>query len=654
MPHKEEPTREVYNPTPEVVEVRSEDYRYVYDMICTRNQSYREFNDRTLKTFIDDSEKRLNAYVPDKDTYDPPKDTWQANVALPTIRNKMERMLAGFSLKVPDLDMKAFGENNNLDIDRAENAKWLIKGSYLEVENPVLTSFWEAWETAGRGTGVVYEGYLKTKYKQKFIKSYDIVTGEIESEEREVNVDDKCLSMIVPLTELFIWDFYIYDIQEQPRVAWIKYYDRDVFMREFEKYKDAKFVQTSAELVQQDETATFYYQKEWATRERAGTDKIEVIRLYDKVYDTYRIYANGVLLLDAPLLWTVNGEKVLPFAKTVHKPFVNKNFFYGNSMPNIMMGEYDIRNTVWNSVMDKEFRNLEKPFLVGVANRDALELEDEWITGDRKIYVNDINQVKELEVGSVDQSDIAMLELLAKGLEDDAPALPDATSNNPTAREIVIADERLQEMKGQFQEMMSDLWRQKYYLRLANIQLNYPQPRMIVDKSGKETKLFRTFIIDNAILDRATGEKGILAIQFRDVKGEEKQRLATEIASEEAVMKKQGINYKKLVVGTQYFDNYTFRLEVVPESLKKLSLARMQATILEELEVVAKLFPQVFVANQDEYFSDLAKSYDRNPAPFLDKINNLKQQAQEQAQQQPQGQPQVPQTTGGQQQAPTL
>jgi hypothetical protein len=36
------------------------------DMLEVLNDKYPQFNDRTLKEFIDDSEKRLNAYVQDR------------------------------------------------------------------------------------------------------------------------------------------------------------------------------------------------------------------------------------------------------------------------------------------------------------------------------------------------------------------------------------------------------------------------------------------------------------------------------------------------------------------------------------------------------------------------------------------------------------
>ena len=42
---------------------------------------------------------------------------------------------------------------------------------------PVIENFWEAWEASSKGTVIKYEGYLRTRQTQKYIKSYDPVTG---------------------------------------------------------------------------------------------------------------------------------------------------------------------------------------------------------------------------------------------------------------------------------------------------------------------------------------------------------------------------------------------------------------------------------------------------------------------------------------------
>jgi len=579
-----------------------------------RNKTYTQFNDRTLLQFIDDNDKRLNTFTLTRDDQD--KEEWQANVAMPTIRNKLKKMIAGFALKIPDMAIKAFGGDGSLNIDRAYVADNLIKGSYMKNENPILENFWEIWEAASKGTVFKYEGYLKSEYKQKFIKSYDIVTGEVESEERMVNAKDECVSIQLPITEVFLRDFQINNVQDQPSVAWVRYMSKDEFTKEFGQYKDAKYVEEGIPNNDVD-TTTFFYSLDG--KEENGKRLIEIVRYYNQLTDQYIITANGVLLLDAPLLWRINGEKVYPFAKAIWEPFVDKHFAYGNCLPNILMGEYDIFNTLWNSVLDKEYRSLVRPLLVGRVNQDQFDLEDEFLDTSTKIYVNDISQVKPMMTNPVDNSDIMMIQMVARGIEESAPALPDTLSNKQsTAREVVIAEEKLRELKVINQELVSDLWRQKYALRLANIQLNYPQPRKIVNLKGKEEKIYRTFLIENVELEKDTGETGTLAIQFKDIKKEEKKKMEQELAIEEEMMKKQGISYRKLIISTNFLDNYLYQIEIISESLLQPSKAKKQTIMKDKLSVVANLFPEIMMANQTDFFAMALDAYDdKNASKYL-------------------------------------
>ena len=592
-----------------------------------RNKTYTQFNDRTLLQFIDDNDKRLNTFTLTRDDQD--KEEWQANVAMPTIRNKLKKMIAGFALKIPDMAIKAFGGDGSLNIDRAYVADNLIKGSYMKNENPILENFWEIWEAASKGTVFKYEGYLKSEYKQKFIKSYDIVTGEVESEERMVNAKDECVSIQLPITEVFLRDFQINNVQDQPSVAWVRYMSKDEFTKEFGQYKDAKYVEEGIPNNDVD-TTTFFYSLDG--KEENGKRLIEIVRYYNQLTDQYIITANGVLLLDAPLLWRINGEKVYPFAKAIWEPFVDKHFAYGNCLPNILMGEYDIFNTLWNSVLDKEYRSLVRPLLVGRVNQDQFDLEDEFLDTSTKIYVNDISQVKPMMTNPVDNSDIMMIQMVARGIEESAPALPDTLSNKQsTAREVVIAEEKLRELKVINQELVSDLWRQKYALRLANIQLNYPQPRKIVNLKGKEEKIYRTFLIENVELEKDTGETGTLAIQFKDIKKEEKKKMEQELAIEEEMMKKQGISYRKLIISTNFLDNYLYQIEIISESLLQPSKAKKQTIMKDKLSVVANLFPEIMMANQTDFFAMALDAYDdKNASKYLRNYKMI-QQAQQQA-----------------------
>lgn len=626
----------VYNPDEKEKKIITDSYASVTFMIDGRNKAWPEFNMRTLAQFIDDGDKRLNPYVLPRESYDPPKEDWQSNVPLPVIRDKQKKILAGFSLDVPDMSTKAFGDDNALDVNRAEIAKWLIKGSYEQEENSVLENFWESWECARAGTVIKYEGYLRTQYKQKFITSYDAETGKVEYVERDVVADDKCVSYQVPITEFYIYNFSVQDVQDQPEIAWVRYYSEEDFEAEFGKYPNAKHVKTKGAMTEADTRSFFYQNQTWV--DRTGKDQIEVVRLYKKgSKEHYRIVANGVLILDAPLLWSVNGVKVYPFAKTIWEPFVDRQFFYGNSFPNIMAALYDSFNTTFNTMSDKQFRSMMPGMLVGRINQDALDLEDQFITGSTKISVEDVNQVKPVPVEGINQSDILLFRILQQALEDAAPSLPGLMQGkNPTAREVVIANEKLDEMKSIYSEMLKDLWRQKYYLRLANIQLNYPQPKIIVEKDpktgeDKEVKLYRTYIIPDAELDTKKGERGILAIQFRDIpkNAKEKKKLADDIAVEEEVMKNIGQNFRKLIVPRDYLDNKRYQIEMVDGAVMRRSRGVEQAVVLEKLGVISKMFPQIFVLMQDDYFEQVSRAYGENPAKAMQKLAEFKKSVDE-------------------------
>src|SRR3990167_1146106 len=105
-----------YNPS----KTQKERLKFFYDerdmMIRLRDDSYVQFNDRTLKEFIDDSEKRLNAYV----------------------------------------------------LDKASQG------------NPQEDLFFLAWSNVGHGTVLSYEGFEKQKFTKKRITSYDMMTGDVE------------------------------------------------------------------------------------------------------------------------------------------------------------------------------------------------------------------------------------------------------------------------------------------------------------------------------------------------------------------------------------------------------------------------------------------------------------------------------------------
>ena len=602
----------------------------VYDrfdkMINARNKQYPHFNNRTLVEYINDNQRRVNSYVEPKESQG--KESWQSNVALPTVRDKMKRIIAGFSLTVPEQTIKARTEGGDIDlksIQREDIAEKLIKSSYNQNNNPIIDHFWESWECGVNGTVIVYEGYLKTVLEQKFIKSIDMETGKVESDTRLVNVEDKCVSHLLDLSEFFIPQFDINDIQDMPDCIWVRYYEPELFEYEFGDYKNAEFVDTAGRH-RGAETDTFYKDDDWSAEERAGTERIEVIRYYNRLNDEYVIIANGIPIMESPLLWEINGKKVYPFSKSILEPFAGKNFFYGKSLPDILMGQYDLLNTYFNSVMDKGFKSLNPPTLVGLRNKDAFDIEEEVHSTGTTIYVDDVNQVTPQPIDGVSQADVQMIQLLNRGLEDAAPSMPSVMGDKTaTAREVVIAEERTQELKHVYHQMLIELWRQKFQLRLANIKMNYSEPRKVYKKNEEGEKevqeVHRTFIIEDTIIDDETNERGTLAIQFRDVEDPQKKaEIEEKFAAIEEAMEMKGENFKKIMLKPDYLDGYLYSVDVIPESLEKTSMARLQVGIQEELQIVGTFFPHILQANTEKYFRKVAEAYGKDPNEYLDAL----------------------------------
>src|SRR3990167_1260169 len=229
-----------WNPT----DKQKERIKFVYsersDMLKKRDQTYVQFNDRTLKDFIDDSEKRLNAYVLSKEAQG--KEEWQANFATRAYANKAKALLAATSRDIPDMKLKAVNEEDQFDHFAADIAKKLVRHSYYQ-GNPQEELFFLAWSNVGHGTVISCEDIQKNVYQKSRIKSFDLLTGDIEEELLEKESYGEPYSYEIPLMHLLVKNFYIRDIQEQPALIHEDYFaDRERFDAIFGKYPSSPFV----------------------------------------------------------------------------------------------------------------------------------------------------------------------------------------------------------------------------------------------------------------------------------------------------------------------------------------------------------------------------------------------------------------------------
>jgi len=581
-------------------------YSEADDMIKERNRSRVQFNDRILIQFVDDSEKRVQGYVPTREAQG--KEEWESNVFNQVTRNKLKAVVAGVASTPPAMKYRAVSvADGSLDIMRAGMIGNLV--DYSRNKTNVETEiFWEAWACATQGTVIKYDGYLKTKYKRKMIKSFDLITGDLDFEEKEVIVNDQCVDIIVPISEFFIKSFEIHDVQDQPAVAWIRYLDLDTIKEEFGKYKNFKYVINKNSLGEyESETKTFFYDK-W--KDRVEDNQYEVIKYYNKFKDQYVIIINGVLIIDAPLLWGAS-DKMYPFAKTIYEPFQNKNFFYGNSLPNANMDTQDTINALYNMGLDKNYRSMRPPLLAGIKNKDLLEMENENVGMDTTIYVEDVNQVQYQKIPGLTDSEMTMIKWVSQGMD---MGTVDQTQQGiagrgVTAREIVIANENAKKLKGVFFMFLTDLWIQKTKLRIPNILNNYTQPKVeeILGADGATTykESFRKILVENS--EFPDGSTGTLEVQF--VNSREELPTRKELDIEEEKYRMQGERYQKIGMVSTYLDDYNYDVQVIAESVYQKDSSEAQAEFEQKSQIMAAYFPQIMLANQDVIFEDFTTAF---------------------------------------------
>lgn len=563
-----------------------------------------EFGPMSWNQYIDLSERYMNGYTLSRDAQG--KEPWQSNLLDNATRTKVKAIAAAIGLKVPESAYSAKDKNGVQSNYRAEIFKNIVKQSFKD-GNPTLRNFFEVWQVLSHGTVFTYEGYRTGGAMQDVVESFDSLTGEVKTKRQYRKMDGKPFSVLLSPQEFFWWDMRVEDVQDQARVALVQHYNRRELELEFSKFPNYKYVKDKQTVKQSVLTDTLFY-TQWGDRVTDEND-FEVVRMFSKVDDGadaecmgYEVWVNGVPMLRAPLLWG-DKEKIYPFAKQIAEPFANTNFFVGMSLPGILANYSNAKNTVLNTLIDKLYRSVSAPMLVGLGNKDLLDVESGIVSQDNRIYVPDVTQVTPMPIQGVNQGELAMLQILDRGIES---ASVDRTQQGvnagvqKTARQSVIEDQRAQELKSTYYMALENLWYQKTKLRNEIVLTHY-----LKDKAAAETK--RDQIITIKDYTFGDGARGILDIHV--AKTAAKLMPLAEVEAREQAAEQQGIAYKLISITQDYLNDFVYDFEIVTESFHKRDKLAEEEELKGELTLITTLFPNFFVANTDYYLKEVLEHY---------------------------------------------
>lgn len=551
---------------------------------------------RSFLKYIDDSEKTVNGYVLSREAQG--KESWQSNTLDNITLAKMRAIAAGVGLKVPNMKFTARNNKGLVSKIRGLILEQITKKTFTD-SNPSMQAFLEVWQLLAHGVLFEYEGYKTGGAKVKKVKSFNSITGEVTVKEEYIKLDGKPLTVILNPQEFFWWDMHVRDIQEQPHLMWVQHYTKKEMELEFSKFPNYKYVKdkrttASSPLL----TATTYFDK-WSRRVDMEDD-YEVIRFYSKEDDCYEIWINGIPMLLAPLLWG-EKEKEYPFSKTIAQPFANTNFFVGMSFPGILEGYHDLKNSILNTLVDKLYRSMSPRKLIGLQNKDLFDIENSVVQMDDKLYVPDINAVKLEPVAGIAQGELAMMQLVDRGLDSisvDKSQQGMAQGGGRTARESVIANQRAQELKGSLYLALEDLWLQKTKLRIQVILTHYIKDISVQENRGGQIISINDFVFGN-------GEKGVL-----DIHVAKNKNYLLPIAEIQAREQASPFEVYKLVsITVDYLDNWKYDTQIIVPSYHNNEKIEKDAEVMEKIERIITLNPELYAANKDKFTDEVLGLY---------------------------------------------
>jgi len=469
-----------YQPTSEEITRQDEIWSAFSVAEYERDQSYPHFNNRTLRKFIDDSQKRFNLYQrPRRNTED-----WQAKVVTSIPRNKVMAFLSRLSANRTGAEF--FSEDND-DKVRAKIIQALYDKS-KEKEKYSMPGFNQMLSAIVKGTVIVFEGYKNVPWNN---------WNDVYSE-------------IIKLEDFYPGDLRKQNIQDMAHCFWVTYPKWSIFKQEFteSKFPNAKFVLPGSEVRQ----STFYSKFD---NGHSKDDEVMVLRWFNKVTNTFDILANGVLLtkIDTKLPFQKNVKegRGLPFWGYRFEPFA-EDFFYGNSLTNKLKGESDAFDASLRMNLDQHYLSIHPPILSNMLN----EFEDELMVPGRRIPVSgDLSQTRELKISSPDSSAFKMMGLLTQNMNlasaDDITQGISGTGNTKTATEVERAREGSLENMSLFLSFQESGIENGAMLRVSNILENYSKP--IGRKDGKN--VYRKLRVDNMPLLMSQGV-GSVIIEFTE------------------------------------------------------------------------------------------------------------------------------------------
>lgn len=524
-------------------------------------KSYNYFNGNSLIEKLDEWTKRWNGYIPEQN---PLLDATQSQIFLNYTRNAVIGYLVKTALTVAQ--PKILATNKKLNIQSKQFAGFLTDANKysFQAEHGDTKFFATALETATKGTCITYEGYMKQEQDMDVPLKFDQTTGKVVTKKMKKVIYDDCYQKIHPIEDFFIANAFEPDLQKQSWILPRQITTYNEAKDEFGHYPNFDYVKPGNYTLVA-ETTTFY--KNDLIIE-LSKEQVEILRYYNRSKNKHIVLINGVVIYNGVIPFK-DGK--YPYAKAIHEPFGN-DFFWGASLCNKIMGEQDLKNMLFNMMVDKTQGSL-LPFGL-TSDLDDL-IEDEVLAPNKIRKVSDINKWKFDTLPGINAGEVQMLELTSKELDDN--------SNNPSAagsasspkggklaaRQVIMKQQELMQKLGFSTSYLEDYERDRTELRISHILQFYSIPKLekVTGMKGSDIQklVYRDIVLNNTKL--SSGKVGNKVIKLTGkLDSAARTKMADELSITEIMGEESGTPTEALAVDTSTFLDYNFEVQIVKNS----------------------------------------------------------------------------------------
>lgn len=599
-----------YLPSQETEEWLSFLSRRFQDMDTNRSKSFRLLNNRSLEQYWKDSEQRWVSYVPEKR-----RKSWQARVVKPITRNRCIGIIAMMlnSLSEPNVFAELGGENNE-EVAKAFDDLLELSQEKDHYELKYLMALVDA---VSMGTAFIQEDYVSMQREVEDIISWDPATNEFESKPRTITDFEGMESSIVSPYEVYLGNIFEPDIQKQPdlfRRTVVPYSQAEAELGLFE---DFKYVVAGKGGHTEEDGADekFFYQAQ-DTRDMED-DSVEILRYWDRPNDRIAFLANGVLLTPVrmPIPYIHKDYNLVPLRFEL---FSNR-FFYGKSLPDKLMWEQDVIDTMYRMMIDKTFLSIFPPMFSKGTGRVSPNV---IVPGKMTPVSPDMEIVEVPGVSGGLGNEFSMLGALESSMNESSISpqlLGTPATGERSATQVMDVRRGAEQLIGLFGFMIAFAVEDLANLRIQNILQFWAKQEPLLSRSGRGQEVRNLFEVRDATL--ADDTQGTRQIKFATPAA---TPTGNEIFKQQGELRKQGKNVEIIMLDPDRIRDYKIFARVKAAPKDRMSPALKKALGIE--------FYDRFIENPlmspDKVTRDAIRLWDKNPDDLMKSQQELQQQQQ--------------------------